>query len=62
MSNNLKRFLYIALGGLIGASLYGIGQYLITGHTDIEYQVTFTITWLIGGAIGYLILIKMIDL
>lgn len=59
-NNKLKRFLFIALGGLLGATLYGIGQYLITGHTDIEHLITFTITWLIGGSIGYLIAIKML--
>ena len=61
-NNNLKRFLLIALGGLLGIVLYGIGKYLITGHTDIEHLTTFFITWLIGGAIGFLIVIKMLDL
>jgi integral membrane sensor domain MASE1 len=60
--NNIKRFLFIALGGLVGVTLYGIGQYLITGHTDIEHLATFTVTWLIGGSIGYLIALKMLDL
>jgi predicted lipid-binding transport protein (Tim44 family) len=61
-NNNLKRFLSIASGGLLGSVLYGIGKYLITGHTDIEHLITFFITWLIGGAIGFLIAIKMLDL
>ncbi len=61
-SNNLKRFLFIALGGLLGIVLYGIGKYLITGHIDIEHLITFFIIWLIGGAIGFLIAIKMFDL
>jgi len=50
----------MALGGLLGMTLYGIGQYLITGHTDIEHLITFTITWLIGVFIGFLIAIKML--
>ena len=58
--NNMKRFLFMALGGLLGMTLYGIGQYLITGHTDIEHLITFTITWLIGVFIGFLIAIKML--
>ncbi|MDD4591344.1 MAG: hypothetical protein PHG06_13095 [Parabacteroides sp.] len=61
-NNNLKRFSLIALGGLLGTVLYGIGKYLITGHTDIEHLITFFIIWLIGGAIGFLITIKMFDL
>ena len=61
-NNNLKRFLFMALGGLLGIVLYGIGKYLIAGHTDIEHLITFFITWLIGGAIGFLIAIKMLDL
>ncbi len=60
--NNLKSFLFIALGGLLGIVLYGIGKYLITGHIDIEHLITYFIIWLIGGAIGYLIVIKMFDL
>jgi integral membrane sensor domain MASE1 len=62
LNNNLKRFLFVALGGLLGTVLYGIGKYLITGHTDIEHLITFFIIWLIGGAIGFLIAIKMFDL
>lgn len=61
-NNNLKRFLFMALGGLLGIVLYGIGKYLITGHTDIEHLITFFIIWLIGGAIGFLIAIKMFEL
>ena len=61
-NNNLKRFLFMALGGLLGIVLYGIGKYLIAGHTDIEHLITFFIIWLIGGAIGFLIAIKMLDL
>ena len=61
-NNNLKKFLFTAIGGLLGIVLYGIGKYLITGHTDIEHLITFFITWLIGGAIGFLIVIKMLDL
>ncbi|WP_041427537.1 hypothetical protein [Syntrophomonas wolfei] len=61
-NNNLKRFLFMALGGLLGIVLYGIGKYLIAGHTDIEHLITFFIIWLIGGAIGFLIAIKMFEL
>jgi len=61
-NNNLKRFLFMALGGLLGIVLYGIGKYLIAGHIDIEHLITFFIIWLIGGAIGFLIGIKMFDL
>lgn len=52
----------MALGGLLGIVLYGIGKYLIAGHIDIEHLITFFIIWLIGGAIGFLIGIKMFDL
>jgi predicted lipid-binding transport protein (Tim44 family) len=62
MPKNLKRFLSIAAGGLLGATLYGIGQHLITGYTDIEHLIRFTVIWLIGGSIGFLIAIKMLDL
>lgn len=36
MPNNLKRFLALVAGGLLGVALYGIGRYLITGYIDIE--------------------------
>jgi hypothetical protein len=62
MPKNLKRFLSIAAGGVLGATLYGIGQYLITGYTDIAHLIRFTVTWLTGGSIGFLIGIKMLDL
>lgn len=62
MDKNTKRYLGMAAGGLLGASLYGIGQYLITGHTDIEHLIQFTIIWLIGGSIGVRIAIKLFDL
>ncbi len=60
-NNRLKLFLFMAFGGLLGVTLHGIGQYLIIGHIDIEHLTTFTITWLIGGLIGYLIGLKMLD-
>lgn len=60
-NNKWKSFLFYAFGGLLGVTLYGTGQFLITGHTDIEHLITFAITWLIGGSIGYLIVTKMLD-
>lgn len=61
-SNNLKRFIFMALGGLLGMVLYGTGKYLITGYIDIEHLISFFIIWLIGGAIGLLIVIKIFKL
>jgi len=61
-NNNLKRFLSVALGGLLGMVLYGMGKYLIAGHIDIEHLITFFSIWLVGGAVGFLIAIKMLDL
>lgn len=62
MDNNLKRYLGMAAGGLLGNTLYGIGQYLITGYTDIEHLIIYTVIWLIGGSIGVRIAIKLFDL
>lgn len=60
-NNKRKSFLFYTFGGLLGVTLYGTGQFLITGHTDIGHLITFSITWLIGGSIGYLVAIKMLD-
>lgn len=49
MHKNIKRFLSMAGGGLLGVTLYGIGQHSITGYTDIEPLIRFTAFWLIGG-------------
>jgi heme O synthase-like polyprenyltransferase len=43
MHKILRRFLNIAAGGLSGVTLFGIGQYLITGYTDIEHLIRFTV-------------------
>lgn len=60
-NNHLKSFLSMALGGVIVAILYGLGQYLIKGHTDILHLFKFTITFLAGGSIGYIIAVKMMN-
>lgn len=62
MHKNIKRFLGMAAGGLLGVTLSGSGQYLITGYTDVEYWIRFMVFWLIGGSIGFLIARKMLDL
>lgn len=62
MPNNLKRFLAHVAGGLLGVALYGIGRYLITGYIDIEPLLRSSVMWVIGGAIGFWIAIKMLDL
>jgi hypothetical protein len=55
LNNNLKKFLFMALGYLLGIVLYGIGKYLFTGHIDIKHLITIFIFLLIGGAIGFFI-------
>jgi hypothetical protein len=43
MHKNLKRFLSMAAGGLLGVTVLGMGQYLLTGYTNVEYWVRFTV-------------------
>ena len=43
MHKNIKRFLSMAAGGLLGVTLSGSGQYLITGYTDVEYWIRFMV-------------------
>jgi uncharacterized YccA/Bax inhibitor family protein len=55
MENNFKKLLGIASGILLGAILYGVGEYLVTGHADVGHLINNSIACLIGGLIGFLI-------
>jgi TRAP-type mannitol/chloroaromatic compound transport system permease large subunit len=55
MGNDFKKLLGMASGILLGAILYGIGKYLVTGHTDVGHLINNSIACLIGGLIGFLI-------
>lgn len=55
MGNNSKKILGMAAGILLGAILYGIGTYLVTGHTDFGHLIENSFACLIGGLIGFLI-------
>ncbi|MDD2587183.1 MAG: hypothetical protein PHT79_11855 [Syntrophomonadaceae bacterium] len=58
MDNNFKKLLGMASGILLGAMLYGIGKYLVSGHTDIVILIKNSITLLIGSSIVFLIVIN----
>ena len=58
MDNNFKKLLGMASGILLGAMLYGIGKYLVSGHTDIVFLIKNSITLLIGSSIIFLIVIN----
>lgn len=55
MGNNFKKLLGMASGILLGAILYGVGEYLVTSHTDVGHLINNSIACLIGGLIGFLI-------
>ena len=55
MENKFKKLLGMTAGILLGAILYGSGEYIITGH--IDHLVKNSIVCLIGSLIVFYIVI-----
>ena len=59
LNANFKRFSAWVLSGILAATLYEIGHYIVTGQTDIVHTLRFTINYIVGGSIGLWIAIKV---